>query len=429
MTLLDENKVEHLILLVGGNPLPNAVAGKLLVASGGTITLVHSKDTVHSKDPVHSKGTFEVARRLEEWLKAQQVAGAVRLIGVSESSPTCIVQRVQERLSAVNARSVGLNYTGGTKVMSVHAYRAIEQWAREQRNKGKSIKTVFSYLDARTLQLIFDPTSADSSEQREYVGRALELKLEDLLKLHGWTLQHVPTRKALLSATARALAKACGNDAGFSDWNQWIDNEFSPKCRSSDKKDWKSPKELQNVRLELPKSNHLEEVIQSLRSELGLSKDSADFGLVHSCFNNKPQRFCEWLYGKWLEHYVLDVLNELAGSLCLHECAQNIVLKEVRFEVDVIAIRGYQLFVFSCSTDTQKGLLKLKLFEAYVRARQLGGDEARVALVCCNKYPDRLEHEMRRDIDPHIRVFGREHLAKLDENLKEWILSQIGKEP
>lgn len=35
-------QVDHLILLVGGNPLPNAVAGKLLARSGGTITLLHS---------------------------------------------------------------------------------------------------------------------------------------------------------------------------------------------------------------------------------------------------------------------------------------------------------------------------------------------------------------------------------------------------
>jgi hypothetical protein len=98
--------------------------------------------------------------------------------------------------------------------------------------------------------------------------------------------------------------------------------------------------------------------------------------------------------------------------------------------VDVIALRGYQLFAFSCSTDKKKPLLKLKLFEAYIRARQLGGDEARVALVCCSNDPEGLEHEMRRDVDPEgrIRVFGRKHLADLKVHIESWIRSQSGKE-
>jgi len=41
-------------------------------------------------------------------------------------------------------------------------------------------------------------------------------------------------------------------------------------------------------------------------------------------------------------------------------------------------------------------LLKQKRLEAYVRARRLGGDEARVALVCCSDDLDGLEHDMRR---------------------------------
>ena len=44
-------------------------------------------------------------------------------------------------------------------------------------------------------------------------------------------------------------------------------------------------------------------------------------------------------------------------------------------------------------------LLKQKLFEAYIRARQVGGEEARVALICCEDDPVRLEAEMKRDID------------------------------
>lgn len=146
--------------------------------------------------------------------------------------------------------------------------------------------------------------------------------------------------------------------------------------------------------------------------------------------SGKPKDWMGWLKGKWLENFVLDSLVNLSQSLYLQECAQNIEITGVSFEVDVIALRGYQLFAFSCSTDTRKDQLKLKLFEAYVRARQLGGDEARVALVCCSDDPEGLEHEMRRDIDPEgrIRVFGRKHLADLATHLEQWIQSQSGEE-
>jgi hypothetical protein len=161
-----------------------------------------------------------------------------------------------------------------------------------------------------------------------------------------------------------------------------------------------------------------------MRAEL--EQQEGDLSLSHLIFRNEPKEFCEWLDGKWLEHYVLDTLNTLATPLSLHECTQNIVPNEMEFDVDVIALRGYQLFALSCSTDEKKGLLKLKLFEAYVRARQLGGDEARVALVCCSNDPEGLEHEMQRDVDPEgrIRVFGRKHLTNLAMHLEDCIRSQ-----
>src|SRR5437868_4527147 len=42
---LDNYKAEHLLLLVGGNPLPNAVAASRLVKNHGTVTLLCTKGT------------------------------------------------------------------------------------------------------------------------------------------------------------------------------------------------------------------------------------------------------------------------------------------------------------------------------------------------------------------------------------------------
>jgi hypothetical protein len=402
----------YLFLLVGGNPLPNAIAGKILVTPGGKVILVHSPDTAN------------VAQRLRAWLNKQGIA-SVDLADVEEEANSASIFRcVRRHVASEKSQSIGLNYTGGTKAMSVHAYRAMEQWAKEN-----GATPAFSYLDARNLRMVFDPPDPMSGAHghSEYVGRAMELKLEDMLELHGWTLKHPPTTQPALPMTANELAVACNGDNAFSDWKQWVHGELRAKCRRPDRDDeWKNKTALRSISLDLPKSETLAQVVQTLQSELGLPE--GHLALVQSALGNDAKHLCEWLDGKWLEHYVLGALRKEAAPLKLHYCAQNVEAHEVQFDVDVVALRGYQLFAFSCSTDSRKWLLKSKLFEAYIRARQLGGDEARVALVCCSNEPERLEHEMRRDIDPErrIRVFGRKHLADLTPQIEQWMQSQSG---
>ena len=145
--------------------------------------------------------------------------------------------------------------------------------------------------------------------------------------------------------------------------------------------------------------------------------------------------FCKWLSGNWLESAVLSALQNCPEDLHLKECCMNLHLTpgkdrekrdRVEFEFDVVARRGYQLFAFSCTTESgtgkgETGLLKQKLFEVYIRARQMGGEEACAALVCCLEpnEVDKLEREVRHDIGPEvrIRVFGRDQLANLSQNL------------
>jgi len=215
----NEGKAEHLILLVGGNPLPNAVAGKLLIAPGGTITLVHSG----------ASGTAGIAQRLRGWLQQQAVAKTVELKEVEESSATSIIRGVRERLEAISAATVGLHYTGGTKAMSVHAYRTVEQWAKE-----KNITAEFSYLDARTLEMVFEPLDNWMIDRREYVGRALELKLTDLLRLHGWTLK-ASTEQPILPGTAKELLRVHADQCTADKWAGWLrgDDEAASNHRQA----------------------------------------------------------------------------------------------------------------------------------------------------------------------------------------------------
>lgn len=97
------------------------------------------------------------------------------------------------------------------------------------------------------------------------------------------------------------------------------------------------------------------------------------------------------------------------------------------FELDVVAVLGYQIVVVSCTatnpntTEGQK-TIKLKAMEALIRARQLGGDEAHAITLCradynaCLDIEAGLEDEMGGE-SPHLKMWGktkRGSLPKID---------------
>jgi len=405
-------QVDHLILLVGRNPLPNAVAGVLLTKPGKRISLIYSE------------GTADIRSKLQAHLSKRGFQANAGSKVDAADSPS-IIKGVLSCLRTLDA-TVGLHYTGGTKAMSVHAFRALETWAKDN-NK----QPVFSYLDSRTLQIRIDPNDAKGGGNQVpiYVGTAEEIKIAELFGLHGWKLGKSPCEEPIMPCTAQALINLSKNQLAA--WMHWRNGLLNGKGKF----DWKKVTDIRNIALPNSASTALDELTSVLLDELGQAGSSV-IDLERAKRDGKfasGEEFGGWIHGKWLEHHVLEILQNLAPSLDLHSCKQNIEPQEVRFDVDVVAVRGYQLFAFSCGNESEYGggentRLKRKLFEAFVRASQLGGDEARVAFVCRSREPEILEAEMRRDFDfeGRIRVFGQRHLANLRDGIEEWINSQKG---
>lgn len=403
-------KASHLVLLVGKNPLPNAVAGKLLVKPDGLITLVCSNDS------------SDVANRLKLWLEKEVPGVKVVQKKVQESDPLSISEGIK---SCLRKESIGLNYTGGTKMMSVHAYQAVEHWAEKKR-----ITPVFSYLDARTLEMVFDPSEENINGKRIYVGQEVKMKVKDLLDLHG--REEERRAEPVLFSTTKKLAETCSKFIGFSSlWNKWVgerektgylsvpgDEELG-QLFNKDKNSKDRDQKINITKFRVA----VEEICKILCEELGREEGKIDL--------KQPKlikEFIKWLRGEWLDYYVFFVLKELQHELKFNDIVLDLNTKGTKFEVDVAAILGYQLFAFSCKTSSKKDELKLGLFEAYVRARQLGGEEARVALVCCAEEPQVIEKEIETDFDlkGRVRVFGRRDLNELASLLEDWIRTQSG---
>ncbi len=391
MVDLTQFQTQNLFLLIGTNPLPNYVAAKLLAKPESTLYLVHSRDTL------------TVAQRLAICLDHSNV----QCIPIDDGDPSDIFDKVQ--VCAQSKQDVGLNYTGGTKVMAVHAYRAIQD---------ANSDPVFSYLDARTLKMRVSRGAAHHDfpllKEARYRDK-VAVSLETLLRLHGvesdsrkW--QTTPIQIGLCTA----LVNLHTTETGVKTWYDW---------RRDKSQRWSR----------LPQNeNGLEDVEVALSDMCGgaptpdLVATALGYSRLSSC--------SDWFKGKWFENYVLDALQKaLTGQDDFQEPAMGLKCRvreanghSFEFEFDVTVMRGYQLFALSCIASDQKERCKEHLFEAYIRARQMGGDEARVALVCAYRQPENLLAEIEKPWDAagKIRVFGAEHLPDLADWLKDWFNSQ-----
>ncbi len=337
--------------------------------------------------------------------------------------------------------------------MAVHAYRTLKQWANRHERKA-----VFSYLDARTLQMRFEQVDGWPAIP---VSLAVEIDIRDLLTLHGWELRKgSPVAAPVLPKSAAALVSIHSSETDAEIWTDWLHESLFRSAREPRPIDppfwvfqagnelveqvevkqagfdaqWKSKTKLRNMEISWPNLPAFRTTMSNELAQGDAAKLNLTAGTGANHFRDE-EAFCRWLSGTWLESAVLSALQDCARELHLRECCMDLKLKAegTEFQFDVVAMRGYQLFAFSCTTESARKrggreLVKQKLFEAYVRARQMGGDEACVALVCAmgQQEADKLQEEMRRDINPEgrIRVFGRECLANLTGSIADWVRQQ-----
>jgi hypothetical protein len=370
-----------------------------------------------------------------------------------------IVKEIQDNPDNAKKTQFGLNYTGGTKAMAVHAYQALLQPRLEEPTYKLNPEPIFTYLDSRHLKMLIDQKT--NPVPLDIPKKQLDFSLEKLFKLHGFILSKTSEGKAKIktNVTLSELVEAIFKYNY--EWQNWCSKilrlEARRKIELGEVKNannavekvfelgsWKNATELRNLALPI---QELPEEINTLLKQNSLVDDNdylslqkiEQTGLISKPKETKkyPEKICKWLEGVWLEDYVLKRLEEIQKEEKAIQQEEDRLIDEIgmsfdfdkksniaEFEFDVAFLRGYQLFAISCTTDTKPGLCKFKLFEAYRRAKQLGGDEARVALVCfcCSGNTKKVQDDFLAQVnDPKVKVFGINDIAQLTENLKAWI--------
>lgn len=385
-------RTDVLFLLIGTNPLPNYVAACLLATDKATIYLLHTPG---------QKGTGEVARRLKIRLKEDIPCATIIPREIDEADGRKVEAKLAEIIADLPAgtHAVGLNYSGGTKPMAVHAYNALRKTFREG---------CFSYLDPRSLKMVI--RQGDAPTQMLPVGQAVELGLVELIVLHGYRLDP-PRDTPRAPELCKAIAQVHLTQDGFTQWRTWLntlgDLESDPRLPTA------------------PEFPALVPVIQAFHDICGGRATEEGVAKAIGCKNNCLRSCSKFLWSGWLEDYTLDALRQFAPDRGIKHLGVSIKPKRPgrrEFEIDVAAMDGYQLFVISCVVTEDAEKAKEHLLEIFVRARQLGGDEARLGLVCLVKDAVSLQREIEQtwDAEDKIRVFGARHLPHLNRYMQNW---------
>jgi len=394
---LKKYQTDHLILLVGTNPLPNYVAARLLCPEGQVHLLC-------------SRKTEDIAERLKSELEANGIDVKTPL-PLTDMTPAGIYNETV-KLARPLGGSVGLNYTGGTKAMSVQAYRAVQECHP---------RAVFTYLDARTLSMLVDDPD-QIQDANIGISNGISVTVQTLGRLHNLTFKMPIKSQPIALSVAQAVQATLEVDLLGEHWREW----WTQIRWDTDNLDAKKANVLLST--ELPSEfGGVRNAFAAISAPANYTLESLALLIGFGVTKKNIVSFAKWLEGEWLESTVLQHLLDCQTACDLHDIGMDYKVQEEgedKLQFDVAATRGYQLFAISCTTSDENDLCKSKLFEAYVRARQIGGDEARTALVCYHNKPEKLlkKFESSNFVETgSIAVFGKPDLPELKARLKQWI--------
>ncbi len=372
---------DRLFLLVGSNSFPNYLTS--LILKPRSIILFYSSETEKIKD------------NLKDGLKEKLADSSIDEICVRKATVATETYKVFHEAfrktfhETSRAANIHLNYTGGTKIMAANARMAFKDAGGEDKQA--------SYLDERKGILRFD-----DDYEIKLSTESFELKLDDILKLHG--IKKRAKEKTPFSSIFK--------DAGRISELELADKILKLVCNEP-----KYAKELYD--------NCQEASAINLGKEL---KKLLDTDLSTVCFTEDGwskdirKKVAAFFKGGWLEIWCSELLRGMLKGNEVSVSVNCIRANDRSFEIDLAVIYEHRLYVISCTTASDLKLCKSKLFEVAIRARQLGGDLARSALVClCHGSDSNGSYagQLRKDIEDIWDASNTPQVFNLDD-LKDW---------
>lgn len=403
---------DHLALLIGTNPLPNFVVADYFLKKNPDLQNLH---LIYSEEKQRQKGTLRYAENLHRLIQKRHEGRKLRieLVPLSDISRASEISRdIRSQLLSKLPQDakIHLNYTGGTKAMSIHVYLEMRSFFKD------SIS--FSYLDARTFRIIDDARGVISNDLRD----CIKINIAEITDLHGFERINEPSPNFEEAVNVFKKLINSGNlDNYFNEYNRRLFTQKNNKGKLIEKKN-QIKDELKNHQI----SGAILSVVRAMPEEYRFFDNCGTF--KEPSRNKQVEKAVRFLDGEWLEQYTFTVLrdNFTADNISVDRDWQ---IKDPewrsptqRFQLDVILIKGYQLIGISCTTSGKRHVCKSKGFEINHRTWQIGGEEARSVLIT------RLEKQNKNELEEELSINtgGEKNIFILGkDDLKEELL--VGK--
>jgi len=392
-----------LTLLVGTNPLPNFVTTEYFLTTNTSLKTII---LIYSEDNQKQSGTKKYVDNLQELLKSRH--GDKLDIKKVHLSDVGNAEKIQSDLKQLKEyletnSSVHFNYTGGTKVMGIHVYRWLEQYA------NNNIRISFSYLDARNFCIV-----SDGGEISEDLREKVSLSIDEIIKLHGFKRKNDSQDNIFKNAVEKfkEMIKENRINNYFDSYKGFFRDEKNDLIIKTNK----MREKIQKLKEEIKPQGAFLEIIKLLPEDYRPFNDDGSF---NSKIDNKRfEKAAKFLDGEWLECFIYDLLNEKKGNESKITVDMDWEIKKKsddydnEFQIDVVLVKGYQLIGISCTTSDKKALCKGKGFEIFMRTRQIAGEESRAILITRLKEAEKIKVQQELEVDTggkkNILVLGAE---------------------
>ncbi|MDW7973027.1 MAG: hypothetical protein RMI01_07475, partial [Thermodesulfovibrio sp.] len=254
----------------------------------------------------------------------------------------------------------------------------------------------------------------------EDLRKTISISLNEILELHGYHIIYKPKcqddsesenpfenaveffKELIVSESLRDYFKAY-------DRKKFLDEKNDPIT---------NPKKLKEIFENYRPPSILIDLIQRLPAEYRILDQNGKFQEKPKSYTESTMKFID---GQWLEFYVFKTLKKKFNVCMDLEIRKESWNKDLKFQLDLIITKGYQLVGISCTTSSEKALCKSKGFEVFLRITQIGGQEARAVLITT------MDEEKRRQVEEELQIDtgGRENIIVLGINdLKPEILTK-----
>lgn len=358
------------MLTVGTNPLPVWVA------------LHHLKDNLPFPIHVRLVHTKETKPERERLLKYSRNVSAIDTVETVSGNPATVRNDITQNLIhnlPDNTNCIHVHYTGGTKVMCVETVAAAENIKVSLPSQNMEIET--SYLDPR----------ADAGST--LIDRNGNILVSD-------------TRKGVEPWLQR-IAELNGFELGPFPYEYSSDELGNNQTRNCPAPNTLSREQLAKGRAALKSGRCFPELLEygayaafqdTLADISRRSPDRSNYRLFHKVYVRRA----------------------------------NVSDASVKpFELDVVAVLGYQIVVVSCTLAYEHARVKQKGMEVILRMRQLGGVEARAIVLCgaSQEAQQLIQAELKEETghsSPSLEIWGKDTWYRLQRTFHQYIRTAFG---